>query len=184
VTTPILGIRVDDDIDLCLHQERRAEALFRLTDANREHLRRWLPWVDQTNSPEDTKRYVRQMLHDLAEGKEYGFEIRFRGKLVGGIGLKVIRDVQEAEIGYWLAEGAQGRGIVTRASRALVRFAFDELGMHRVIIKCAKENARSRAVPERLGFMLEATFREREIAPGLGRQDELVFGLLRSEWTG
>jgi ribosomal-protein-serine acetyltransferase len=180
----VLAIHVDDDIDLRLHEPRHAEELLRLVDANREHLRRWLPWVDTSRSAEDTRRYIQEMLHALAEGKEYGFAIFHRREFVGGIGLHVIPEIAEAEIGYWLAEGSQGEGIVTRACRALLRFSFDELEMHRVIIKCAKENARSRAVPERLGFTLEATFREREIAPALGRQDELVFGLLRSEWTG
>jgi ribosomal-protein-serine acetyltransferase len=180
----VLGIRVDDEIDLRLHEPRHAEELFRLIDANREHLRRWLPWVDASRSEEDTRSYIQQMLHALAEGKEYGFAIFHRGELVGGIGLHPIPEIAEAEIGYWLAEAAQGQGIMTRASRALLRFSFDELDMHRVIIKCAKENTRSRAVPERLGFTLEATFREREIAPALGRQDQLVFGLLRSEWAG
>lgn len=179
----MLGIRVDKDIDLRLHHANRADGVFRLVDENRERLRRWLPWVDETTSPDDTKRYIREMLHSLAEGTEYGFEILQGSEIVGGIGLRVIPDVAEAEIGYWLSAQAEGRGIVTRASRALLRFAFDELGMHRVIIKCAAENARSRAVPERLGFTLEGTFREREVTPGHGRQDELVYGLLRSEWT-
>jgi ribosomal-protein-serine acetyltransferase len=180
----VLGIHVDDEIDLRLHEPRHADDLFRLVDANREHLRRWLPWVDASTSVEDNRRYIQQMLHALAEGKEYGFAIFYRGELVGGIGLHPIPEIAEAEIGYWLAEAAQGQGIITRASRALLRFSFDELEMHRVIIKCAKGNARSRAVPERLGFTLEATFRERELAPAFGRQDQLVFGLLRSEWSG
>jgi ribosomal-protein-serine acetyltransferase len=180
----VLGIHVDDEIELRLHEPRHAEALFRLVDANREHLRRWLPWVDASMSAEDTRSYIQQMLHALAEGKEYGFAIFHRGELVGGIGLHPTPEIEEAEIGYWLSEGSQGQGIITRASRALIRFSFEELEMHRVIIRCAKGNARSRAVPERLGFTLEGTLREREIAPAFGRQDQLVFGLLRSEWTG
>jgi ribosomal-protein-serine acetyltransferase len=179
----MLGIHVDEDIDLRLHEPRHAEQVFRLVDANRDHLRRWLPWVDASASAEDTRAYIRGMLHAVADGREYGFAILHHGELVGGIGLHLIPELAEAEIGYWLAEDAQGQGIVTRASRALLRFAFEELGMHRVIIKCAKENARSRAVPERLGFTLEATLREREVTPAFGRQDQLVFGLLRPEWT-
>lgn len=176
-------IRVDDEIELRPHDERRAEALFRLTDENRERLRPWLPWVDETTSVADTERFIREMSRKRADGEEYGFEILHRGDLVGAIGLRVIVPIAEAEVGYWLSAGAEGQGIVSRSTRALLRFAFEDLGMHRVVIKCAAGNARSRAVPERLGFTLEATFRERDVSPTRGRQDELLFALLRSEWT-
>jgi hypothetical protein len=85
VTPPTLGIRVDDDVFPRLLEARLADDLFRPTDGDRQHVRRWPP---------------------------------------------------------------------------------------------------CRAVPERLGFTLEATFREREIAPAFGHQDQFVFGLLRSEWIG
>lgn len=169
---------MDEDVFLRLHEERNADELFRLVEENRAHLRPWLPWVDATTSPEDTRRFIREMLLGLANGKLYGFDILYQGELVGAIGLRVEGDAKEAEVGYWLSHKAQGRGIVSRATRALVRFSFIDLGLNRAVIKCAKENARSRAIPERLGFTLEATLRERE----MGGQDQIVYSLLRSEW--
>jgi ribosomal-protein-serine acetyltransferase len=173
----MLGIRVDDEVFLRLHEQRNAEALFRLVEENRAYLRGWLPWVDATTTAEDTRNFIRKMLLDLADGKQYGFDILFRGGLVGAIGLRV-EDPKEGEIGYWLSEKAQGQGIVSRATQALVRFSFAELGLNIVVIKCAKENGKSRAIPERLGFTLEATLRERE----MGGKDQIVYSLLRSEW--
>jgi ribosomal-protein-serine acetyltransferase len=127
---------------------------------------------------EDTRRFIRQMLLKLADRKEYGFGLLYRGTLVGAICLDVDEKAIEAEVGYWLSEGAQGWGIVSRATQALVRFSFVDLGVNVVVIKCARDNVRSRAVPERLGFTLEATLREREVAG----QDQIVYSLLRSEW--
>lgn len=158
----MLGLVVDDEIFLRLHEERGAEELFRLVDGNRAHLRPWLPWVDANKSPEDTRRFIRQMLLKLAEGKEYGFGVLYQGELVGAMGLDVGEEAKEAEVGYWLSETAQGHGIVSRATQALMRFSFEDLGMNVVVIKCAKDNVRSRAVPERLGFTLEGTLRQRE----------------------
>jgi ribosomal-protein-serine acetyltransferase len=59
-----------------------------------------------------------------------------------------------------------------------VRFSFIDLGLNRVVVNCAVDNTRSRAIPERLGFNLEATLREREV----GGKDQIVYSLLRSEW--
>jgi ribosomal-protein-serine acetyltransferase len=177
----VIGIRVDDEVFLRLHEVRHAEELFRLTDANRDHLGPWMPWIESTKSADDTRAYLREVQRNFAEGREYGFDIVERRELVGTIGLRVDAMAQEAEIGYWLAKTAEGRGIITRASEALVRFAFDELGLNRVLILCAADNARSRAVPERLGFTHEATLRQREVMPGREPRDQLQFALLRSD---
>jgi ribosomal-protein-serine acetyltransferase len=174
----MLGIRADDEVFLRLHEERHAEELFELVDENRAHLRPWLPWVDANKSADDTRTFIRQMLMKLADGNEYGFGILSQGKLVGAVGLDVLQEAREAEVGYWLSEDAQGRGIISRATQALVDFSFADRGLNVVVIKCAKDNVRSRAVPERLGFTMEATLREREVRG----QDQIVYGLLRSEW--
>jgi ribosomal-protein-serine acetyltransferase len=174
----MVGIHVDDEVFLRLHHERNAEELFQLVEKNRAYIRPWLPWVDETTSSEDTRRFIREMLLGLADAREYGFAMIYRGELAGSIGLSVGRDAREAEVGYWLSEEFQGLGIVSRATRSLVRFSFIDLGLNRVVVNCAIDNSRSRAIPERLGFTLEATLREREV----GGKDQVVYSLLRSEW--
>jgi ribosomal-protein-serine acetyltransferase len=75
----------------------------------------------------------------------------------------------------------EGRGLVTRACRALIDIAFDELGLHRVVIRAGVENVRSRAVPERLGFTYEGVAREEGRGSG-GFYDLAVYGMLDREW--
>jgi ribosomal-protein-serine acetyltransferase len=179
----VIGIRVDDDVFLRLHEMRHAEELFRLSDQNREHLRPWMPWIDGTTSVDDTRGYLRGVVENFTVGREYGFAITERGEHVGSIGLRVVDDASEAEIGYWISAGAQGRGLITRATEAVIRFAFEDLGLNRVVILCAVQNKRSRAVPERLGFTLEGTHRERDVNPNREPMDQVVYALLRSEWT-
>ena len=64
------------------------------------------------------------------------------------------------ELGYWIRANHEGRGHITRACRALIDIGFEELGLHRIEIRAGLENARSRAVPERLGFTYEGIERE------------------------
>ena len=178
----MIGIRVDDDVFLRLHEMRHAEELFRLSDRNREHLGPWMHWIDGTTSVDDTRGYLRGVLENFTQGKEYGFAIMEREEHVGSIGLRLVEDASEAEIGYWISAGAEGRGLITRATQALIRFAFEDLGLNRVVILCAVENTRSRAVPERLGFTVEGTHRERDVNPNREPMDQVAYALLRSEW--
>ena len=92
-----------------------------------------------------------------------GFQccIRYRGRIGGVIGFyRVDWFHRSVEVGYWLAEELQGRGLVTRACRALVAHAFGSMDVHRVEIRAGVDNRRSRAVAERLGFRHEGTLRE------------------------
>ena len=58
-------------------------------------------------------------------------------------------------IGYWIAQAFQGRGIVTKSARKGVAYAFEVYGLWALRIAVAVENQRSRAIPERLGFVVE-----------------------------
>jgi ribosomal-protein-alanine N-acetyltransferase len=77
------------------------------------------------------------------------------GDIVGRITLNgIVRGpFQSCSMGYWIGEAANGRGLATRAVRALVRVAFDELGLHRVQAETLPHNAASQRVLERNGFV-------------------------------
>ena len=120
----MFSLRVDDEVEIRLLEERHAEEVYALVDANREHLRPWLPWVDGTRSADDTRAFIRTALEGFAAGREHAAALRFRGQLAGGIGLDVNAQMRHGEIGYWVAQPFQGQGIVTRAARGLTSAAF------------------------------------------------------------
>ena len=72
---------------------------------------------------------------------------------------------------------------MTMACRAVLDYAFGELGLNRVEIWCAVDNARSRAIPERLGFTHEGTTRQSQWLSD-HHVDEAVYGRLASDWNG
>ncbi len=173
---------VDDEITLRLVERHYAPALFALTNRNRCYLRQWLPWVDTTISVDDTRRFIDAALQQWAVSNGAHMTIWYRDELVGAIGQHTINwGHEQTELGYWLGEAFQGRGIITRACRAVVGFSLTDLGLHRVQIRCAVENLRSRAVPERLGFRQEGIIREAMCVNGRF-VDLAIYGLLAHEW--
>lgn len=174
--------RVDDEVELRLLQLQHAETMQRLTEANRAYLARWLPWAETETTLEQTQDFIRRSLQRFADGNGFDAGIWYRGELAGAIGLHYVdRRNRRTEIGYWLAEPLQGRGIVTRACRALIDYAFGPLGLNRVEIRCAVGNHRSRAIPVRLGFREEGVLRQWAWLNGRF-EDMVVYGLLASEW--
>jgi ribosomal-protein-serine acetyltransferase len=97
----------------------------------------------------------------------------------GGL-LGIEWEPRKTGIGYWLAEEHQGRGLMTRAVQAVTDYAFDELELNRVEIQAGRDNRRSRAIPERLGFQQEGVLRDYERV-GDRYLDIVVYALLAGE---
>lgn len=179
----MFALSIDDDLEACLLEERHAEALFALIDANRAHLGRWFPWIAKTTTVEHSRDFIRRSLRKFAAGDGFQAGIFHRGEHVGMIGTHYIDwSARTTELGYWLAQSAQGRGIMTRVVAGINRIFFEEYGLQRVEIRCHPDNARSRAVPERLGFSQEGVLR-RVAMMGDTHFDHVVYGLLASEWA-
>jgi RimJ/RimL family protein N-acetyltransferase len=86
------------------------------------------------------------------------------------------------EIGWVIASDRQGRGYATEAARALMAFAFDGLGCHRVIATCQPQNPASWRVMEKLGMRREAHFRQALHGPSGAWWDEYFYALLAEEY--
>lgn len=178
----MFSFRIDDDTELRLLENRHAEELFALTNQNREYLRKWLPWLDDNRSLEDSRAFITKSLIQYANNEGFPTGIWFKGALAGVIGYNKIEwSDRTASIGYWIGASFQGKGLVTRACRALIDHAFNELGLNRVEIRCATGNKKSRAIPERIGFTQEGTARQAEWLYD-HFVDHAVYGMLASEW--
>lgn len=171
------------EAELRLMEIRDAEALFALVDRNRAHLRQWLPWVDYTLSVKDCVELRLKALERFAENGSFDAGIWYGSQLAGEIGLhKIVWAERKTSIGYWLGAEFQGKGLVTMACRAVIQHVFEDLELNRIEIKVATGNARSRAIPQRLGFTHEGVLRE----DGWLYDhfvDHDVFSLLRREWS-
>jgi ribosomal-protein-serine acetyltransferase len=174
--------RLNDRVELRLYEERFAEEVFRATDENREHLSPWMGWAKDVKSVDDTLAFIRKSLEQFARNDGFQASIWEDGRFVGGAGfISIDRRSDSTEIGYWIAKRAEGRGIITMATRALVDHAFDAWKLHKVVIRAAVGNSRSRAVPMRLGFTEEGTLRQC-IKIGDTYHDAVVYGMLADEW--
>jgi ribosomal-protein-serine acetyltransferase len=170
------------ELSLEVLEDSHAAELFRVTDENREYLREWLPWLDRMRTVEDTKAFIEMTQRQLVENRGFQTAIRWRGRLAGIIGQhKVDWASRSTAIGYWLAEDAQGRGIMTTCCKAYIEHSFDAMQLHRIEIRCATENKKSRAIPERLGFRKEGVVRDAEWLYD-HFVDHVVYGLLEPEW--
>ncbi|MEX0664939.1 MAG: GNAT family protein [Acidimicrobiia bacterium] len=90
----------------------------------------------------------------------YGFGIFLRkGRFIGEVSLGSVQrgPFQSANVGYWIDEAEAGRGFMPEAVALVIRFAFEELGLHRVEAAIVPRNKASRRVVKKLGLRDEGT---------------------------
>src|SRR5690625_95272 len=147
---------VDENISMRMLAIRDAEALFQLTDHSRDHLREWLPWVDETKTIDDSRSFIKNSFQIYAERSGLTAGIFYKGNLAGIVGFNGFDWKNKiGYIGYWLATTYQGHGIMTRSVRALTDYAFYVFQLNVFDIRVANKNKRCRSIPERLRFTVE-----------------------------
>jgi len=177
-----MRIKIDTDIELVQLTNEDAVSIFNTIDSQRDYLGKWLPFVKYTKQLIDSEVFVRSVINAPEDRFENVFTIRKKGDFVGLIGFKDTDRVNlKTEIGYWLSEKYQKLGIVTRSVARLCDFAFQEMGMNRVQIKCAIGNTSSINIPKRLGFQFEGIERQGELLTGNIFTDLMIFSKLKSD---
>jgi ribosomal-protein-alanine N-acetyltransferase len=131
----------------------------------RARCRSWLvPWEPRPAgappTPEDRASFsarcsARERERQMGSG--YGFGIFVDGRFAGEITLSSIQrgPFQNAFIGYWVDEALAGRGIAPEATVVILRFAFEDLGLHRVEVAIVPRNRPSRRVVDKLALREE-----------------------------
>lgn len=173
---------VDNEITIELLQQQHIEELYELIDANREHLRKWLLWVDKRKCADDLQPIIKMWIEKYAENNGFDAGIRYNGHIVGMIGLHYIDwKNKSTSIGYFLAENAQGNGIITKSVSSLIEYIFNGLDLNRIEIQCAMNNEKSKAIPKRLGFINEGVIREGQWLYD-HYEDVVTYSLLKKDW--
>lgn len=138
--------------------------IFTAVDANRELLRKWLPWVDFNTSSKDTRDFIRDSLNGYNNGTSLNlgiFDIQ-SSKYLGVCGYHTIKD-GIAILGYWLDKDYQGSGIIFKTCQALIEHTKTNFpNIKEIRIKTAVENYKSQANAKKLGFEYKETISNAE----------------------
>jgi len=177
-----MRINVRKDVYMQTRVPQDAGEVFEVVDRNRDYLRLWLPWVDDTDSPDVVKRVITSGEKGRESGTELVLGIFKNNRYIGNIGLHDMKKTNNSGmIGYWLAQDEQGSGIMTDCVRALVHYGFSALSLNRIYIHCVDKNLKSRAIPERLGFVLEGILQDEKFLYG-EYFNLAVYGMLKRCW--
>lgn len=174
-----LPIVVDDHVSLVLADDSVAEAYRDLVLADLDHLRPWEELARPGLSVEDVRAHLTPGLQGWADGTGVPTAVVLDGAVVGALAARITPATAKAEVGYWLSSRAGGNGVMTRAVAALLDALFAD-GVFRVELRTAADNLPSRAVAERLGFMLEGTLRQAYPIEGV-RHDLCVYAALATD---
>ncbi|MEO6857193.1 MAG: GNAT family protein [Solirubrobacteraceae bacterium] len=180
-TDGMFTARLDDHHHLRLFEESDAPELFAVVAANRDYLSRWMPWA-AVQTEAGTLEFIQASRRQFAASQGFQAAIIAGEHIVGTLGFhRLDWENRYTNIGYWIAEDAQGQGIATRAAGVLVEYAVTGWGMNRIELRAGVENTRSRRVAERLGFTYEGVLRQAERV-GERYIDHAVYSVLASEW--
>jgi ribosomal-protein-alanine N-acetyltransferase len=160
-----------------------------LRRANREHTAPWDPSRDQSFFTVAGQRLELELdQRAWAAGSAFAFAVLAADegdRLIGRVALaNVVRGPwQNATLGYWVDRGAGRRGHATRAVRLALRYAFENLGLHRVQPAIIPRNAASLRVAEKVGFRREGRALRYLKINGVW-EDHEIYALTVEDWDG
>jgi len=126
---------------------------------------------------------ARQFLARIETDREVRLAVTRRddGRLIGGIGLRLVEEHQHAELGYWLGVPYWGQGYATEAAREMLRYGFEDLRLHRIFACHFRHNPASGHVLRKIGMRYEGCQRE-HVCKWDQFVDSELYGILRREW--
>ncbi len=159
-----MKINVDHNLKLELINECHSYLIFELVNNNRAYLSEWMSFVDKMQTVEYAEFFINGTMQRNKEGSEYAFVIILNDEIIGRIGVyKIDNQNKICEIGYWIAEVFQGKGIISKSCQAIIKFCFSEFQLNRIEIKCGAANFKSQAIPEKLNFTKEGIIGQGEL---------------------
>jgi ribosomal-protein-serine acetyltransferase len=160
-----------------------------LTDAVRSSitdLHEWLPWAHLAYGRVEAGHFIRESIKAWKETRAYDYCIRNshdeQGLHLGNVSIWFVsRGFRTGEIGYWVRSDHAARGIATEVTARLAQVGFDQLKMHRIVLRIAVGNRASERVAEKLLFTREGILRE-ELKVRGSWLDHTVYSMLDHEY--
>jgi ribosomal-protein-serine acetyltransferase len=168
-------------------RRRDVEPLYDAVVESFPELHQWLPWAHKRYSRFDASNFVKDSARAWREGRAYDFAVRSHAYPEDHVGNMSIwftsRAFRVGEVGYWINSGLTEDGVATECARRIIEVGFEELKMHRIILRIAVGNRASERVAEKLGFVREGVLREELKVRGQWL-DHSIWGLLDHEYQG
>jgi ribosomal-protein-serine acetyltransferase len=144
-----------------------------------------MTWCHPGYSLEDSRAFVLRCHSQWERGEHYSFAIcdAEAASFLGSVGLSHLNPTHKfANVGYWVRTSHTGKGIASAATRLIARFAFRELGLHRLEIVVATDNPASQRVAEKARAKREGILRHRLVLGGR-RRDAILYSLIPGDLT-
>jgi ribosomal-protein-serine acetyltransferase len=159
-----------------------ATALADLVRKNLTQICTYLPAVAALATVAGAKNHLERVAELAVREELLEWHLFSDDALCGSLRINHIeKESHKVSIGYFVGADHQGRGIATKAVRAIAAYCFNSLNVNRIELRCATDNLPSMRVAERCGFVREGTLRQAELLGG-AYADLFVFGLLREEF--
>ncbi|WP_426284688.1 GNAT family N-acetyltransferase [Luteibacter sp. E-22] len=160
----------DGVVSLRAHRPTDADTLAAAVRESVATVGRWQDWCHEGYGTADAETWLAACRTDwlLGDGYEMLIVDARTDAILGGMGVNQRnREQRFANLGYWVRESMQGRGIATRAGQLAIRFAFETVQVSRLEIVAAWDNLPSRKTAERLGSTFEGMLRKRLVIKGI-----------------
>jgi len=131
-------------------------------------LSRYETWAHPSFSEEEGRDYAGWWDRAWDESNARYFGIWRDGRYLGSVGLSEISlEHRTAALGFWVRSSETGHGVATAAAAAVAQAGFDHLGLQRIEVMSAVDNAASLRVAEKIGAEHEGTLRKRQVLEGI-----------------
>jgi len=136
---------------------------FHLIESNRKRLEDFFAGtVAMTKTLEETKRHLADVIAKAEKNNYFPFIIiddRFQ-KVIGSIQIKSVDwSIPKGELGYYIDQQYEGKGVITAAVSLIIDFSFNQLGLNKLFIRTYEGNIGSRKIAEKNGFVVEGIIR-------------------------
>jgi len=145
---------------------------------------RFMGWGPNTR--EQTREFLQRKFAERTGEPRRTWDLavvrRDTGQVIGSVGLRLNEPMQQAALGYCYHQDAWGHGYATEVAQEMLRFGFEELGLHRIHASADTRNGASVRVLDKIGMRQEGRLRQHVLMRGEWR-DSYRYAILRSEWT-
>ena len=174
-----------DRLIIRCYQPNDAYLLKQAIDESIDHLLPWMPWAK--HEPESIEKKIARIRKfrgqfDLDIDYTFGIFSPDEKVCIGSTGLHPRVGDGAREIGYWISASQIGKGYASETVKALTKIGFANENLDRIEIHCDPENIRSQSIPQKLGYIHEASLRHRMLdTEGLPR-DLMIWTMFREDY--